>query len=184
MIRTSLLTSVFAGTCLRPFILKADYTTTRIQGVPFAWNSRNFVETVANISMLFLDTILLPTRGTFIDNRTYYVIDDYLLDLRQGFINAKEKHVYENPKNKLRFFQSFLDHKQESCLSVNKTIEPPCIWFQSKFIKPATTFIILFNTVFTHSNTNLLRPQQTSTTDQPSSQSSNLSSEKQRAMTN
>lgn len=75
VIRTSLLTSVFAGTCLRPFILKADYTTTRIQGVPFAWNSRNFVQTVANISMLFLDIILLPT---FIDNRTYYVIDDYL----------------------------------------------------------------------------------------------------------
>lgn len=82
VIRTSLLTSVFAGTCVRPFILKADYTTTRIQGVPFTRNSRNFVEAVANISMLFLDTILLPVRETFTDNRTYYVIDDYLLDLR------------------------------------------------------------------------------------------------------
>lgn len=52
---------------MRPFILKADYTTKRIQGVPFARNSCHFPDIVSNISRILLVATLPRTEEIFID---------------------------------------------------------------------------------------------------------------------
>lgn len=55
--------------CVYPFIRKADYTTMRIQGIPFTWNSNDSSETASNERLAVSDRCARTNKVLDVDRK-------------------------------------------------------------------------------------------------------------------